>query len=174
MNHPLDEEQRPAGSLVPSAAVAMATLAFFVPYALSRSTTPTPDHPRIMSWYKGLRQPWFKPPDVVIPLAWSGIETGLAVSAYRLLRQPSAPHRDRALALLAANVVGIGSWSRLFFGARNLPASTAASAALGVAAAAYLNEVRKVDGPSTVASSPLLAWVCFATLLTGAIWRKNR
>ncbi len=29
MNHALDEEQRPAGSLVPSAAVALATLAFF-------------------------------------------------------------------------------------------------------------------------------------------------
>jgi translocator protein len=161
-------------AVAPLAAAAFAALAFLIPFALSRSTTPTPDHPRVLLWYRALRQPSFKPPDVVIPLAWTGIETGLAVSAYRLLREPRSTHRDRALLWWATNVVGIGAWSRLFFGARNLPASTAASAALGVAAACYLNEVRKVDVPSTTASAPLLLWVGFATVLTAAIWRKNR
>ena len=169
-----DRTMPTSGMVAPVAAAALASLAYLVPYALSRSTTPTPDHPRVMLWYKTLRLPWFKPPDVVIPVAWTVIETGLAFSAFRLLRKPGSVHRNRSLAWLAGNVIGIGSWSRLFFGSRNLPASTVASAALGVAAATYVKEVSKVDGPATAASAPLLLWVCFATVLTGAIWRINR
>ena len=155
-------------------AIAIASSAFVVPYALSRSTTPSPDHPRVFLWYRLLDQPWFKPPDLAIPLAWSGIEGCLAFAAFRLLRKPASAARNRALALLAGNVVGIGAWSRLFFGARNLPAATVAAAALGVGAATYVHEARKVDRPAANAGVPLVAWVAFATVLTAAIWRRNR
>ncbi len=166
-------DPRPAG-LPPAAAASIATAAYLVPYALSRSTSPSPDHPRVFVWYRLLRKPRFQPPDVSIPIAWLAIETGLAFAGYRLLRQPSSPARDRALALLAGNVVGIGGWSRLFFGGRSLPASTIAAGALGVAAAAYVNEARKADAPAAAASVPLVGWVAFATVLTAAIWRRNR
>ncbi|MBC7436123.1 MAG: tryptophan-rich sensory protein, partial [Bdellovibrionales bacterium] len=109
--------------------VLLALGAYVLPFVLSRSTSPTPDHPRIFVWYRALRQPAFKPPDIVIPLAWTAIETGLAVAAYRLLQKPSSPERTRSLAWLAGNVAAIGGWSRLFFGSRNLPASTFAAAA---------------------------------------------
>lgn len=169
----MDEQVKSSG-LRPLAAAAVASAAYFVPYALSRSTSPSPDHPRVFFWYRLLRQPSIKPPDIAFPLAWLGIETGLAYAAYRLLRRPSAPPRNRALALLAGNVIGIGGWSRLFFGGRNLPVSTLAAAGLAGTGAAYVNAARKADGPAAVASVPLVVWVCFATLLTGAIWQKNR
>ena len=160
--------------LPPVIAGSLASAAYVVPYLLSRSTTPTPDHPKVSLWYRSLRQPSIKPPDVLIPIAWIAIETGLAFAGYRLLRARPSSVRSRALALLAGNVVGIGAWSRLFFGGRNLPASTIAAAALGVGAAAYVHEARKVDRPAAAASVPLVAWVCFATVLTAAIWRRNR
>ena len=160
--------------LAPLPAATVAAAAYVVPYLLSRSTTPSPDHPRVFLWYRLLKQPAFKPPDVAIPIAWFAIESGLAFAAYRLLRKASTSARNRALALLTGNVIGIGAWSRLFFGGRNLPASTAASAALLATSAAYVKEVSKVDKPATVASVPLVAWVCFATVLTAAIWRRNR
>ena len=155
-------------------AAALASAAYVVPFLLSRSTTPTPNHPRVFFWYRTLREPAIQPPDAAFPISWIAIESGLAYSAFRLLRKAASPARTRALALLAVNVFGIGAWSRLFFGGRDLPASTVAAAALAVTSAAYVNEARKVDRPAAVAGVPLVAWVCFATVLTAAIWRKNR
>ena len=154
--------------------LAISSAAFVLPFLLSRSTSPSPDHPRVLLWYRLLRQPKFKPPDVAIPLAWTAIEAALAVAAYRLLRRPAAPGRNRALAWLAGNVVGIGAWSRLFFGSRNLPASTLGAAALVATGVAYVAESREADRTAAVAGVPFVAWVAFATVLTAAIWRKNR
>ncbi len=158
----------------PLVSAAIAATAYLVPYAISRSTTPSPDHPKVFAWYRLLRQPAIKPPDIAFPLAWLGIETGLAYAAYRLLRRPASALRTRALGLLAGNVIGIGGWSRLFFGGRNLPVSTVAAGALALAGTTYVHEARKIDKPAAAASAPLVVWVCFATVLTAAIWNKNR
>ncbi len=169
-----DDHDRTDGGLHPAIAATIASGAYVVPYLLSRSTTPSPDHPRVFFWYRWLRQPSIKPPDAAFPIAWVAIESGLAFAGYRLLVARPSALRTRALALLAGNVVGIGGWSRLFFGGRNLPASTVAAAGLLATGALYVNEVRKVDRPAAAASVPLVAWVCFATVLTAAIWRRNR
>ena len=155
-------------------ALALASAAWLVPLLLSRSTSPSPDHPRVLLWYKTLRQPPWKPPDVAVPLAWLGIETCLAAAAYRLLRRPGSPARNAGLGWLAASVAGIGGWSRLFFGQRNLPVSTVAAAGLLGTSAAYVATVRKEDPAAAAAGLPLVAWVAFATVLTAAIWRRNR
>ena len=125
-------------------------------------------------WYRLLRQPDFKPPDAAIPIAWSVIDSALAVGAYRLLRRPDSAARNRALAWWALNVGLIGGWSGLFFGRRNLPASTAVAAAMVGTGAAYVVQARAVDRPAAAAGVPFVAWVAFATVLTAAIWRRNR
>ena len=157
-----------------SAAAALSLTAFALPYAISRSTSPTPDHPRVLLWYRFLRKPAIQPPDIAIPLAWTALESGLAVAAYRLLRKPPSPARTRALVWWAATVVGIGGWSRLFFGGRSLPVSTAAATALLAVGAGYTLAARKVDVPAAAAGVPLTAWVAFATVLTAALWHRNR
>ena len=163
-----------AGTVPGAVAVSLASLAYVVPFVMSYSTTPTPNHPQIMTWYQSLRQPKFKPPDVAIPIAWTLIETGLAVAAYRLLRKPPSTHRTASLALLSGNVVAIGGWSRLFFGRQNLPASTVAAAAMVATGAAYVSAARPADPAAAAAGTPFVAWVAFATVLTAAIWRRNR
>ena len=169
----IDGPTKPVG-LPRLIAVVLAAGAYGLPFLLSRSTSPTPDHPRVWVWYRLLRQPKFKPPDIVIPIAWTLIETGLAAAAYRLMRKPSTSHRNTSLALLAGNVAAIGGWSRLFFGGRNLPASTIAAAAMIGTGVAYVAEARKTDQVAAAAGVPLIAWVAFATVLTAAIWRRNR
>ncbi len=164
----------PARPMSRTAAAVLASGVYLVPFALSRSTTPTPGHPTVSAWYYSLRQPAFKPPDVVIPLAWGGLQTGLAVAAYRLLRSPSSPARTRALGWLTGNVFAIGGWSRLFFGGRNLPGSTVAAATMIATGSAYVAEARSVDKVAAAAGVPFMAWVGFATVLTAAIWRLNR
>ena len=111
-----------------TAAAAIASSAFVVPLALSLSSTPSPNHPGTFLWYRSLREPWFKPPDALIPLAWTGIEAALAVAGYRLLRAAPGSARSRALAVWGWNIFMIGGWSRLFFKRHNLGVSTVAAA----------------------------------------------
>ncbi len=126
-----------------------------------------------MLWYRSLREPSFKPPDWLFPVAWSGIEAALAVAGYRLLRAtPSAP-RSKALALWGWNVVNIGAWSRLFFKRHNLGVSTVAAAGLFASSVALVNEARKVDKTAARAALPLAGWVGFATVLTATLWHLN-
>jgi tryptophan-rich sensory protein len=126
-----------------------------------------------MAWYLSLREPDFKPPDWLFPIAWTGIECGLAMAAYRLLRVAPSAQRAKALALLGWNVFMIGGWSRLFFKHRNLPASTLAAASLVVSSAAFVRAAKPVDRPASRAGLPLVGWVAFATVLTATIWSLN-
>lgn len=158
----------------PRLATAIASSAVLVPIALSASSSPSPNHPRIMAWYLTLRQPWFKPPDWLIPLAWTGIESALASAAYRLVRARPTPARSRALGLLGWNILMIGGWSRLFFKRQNLALSTAAAATMIGTGAAFVQQAKRVDGSAARAGMPFVAWVSFATVLTGTIWALNR
>ncbi len=165
------------GSAIPVPAGVSAVLAsgaFLVPLALSASSTPSPNHPRILAWYSSLRKPWFKPPDWVIPVAWFGIEGSLATAGYRLLRSPDSAARRNALGWLSWNVFMIGAWSRLFFKRRNLALSTAAAATMIATGIEFSREATRADPVAARAGLPLVAWVSFATLLTAAIWQLNR
>lgn len=155
-------------------ALALASATWLVPAVMSRSTTPSPNHPRILLWYQTLRKPPWKPPDIAIPLAWTAIETCLAAATYRLLRRPGSPARNTSLGWLAVNVASIGGWSWLFFGKRNLAASTVAAAGLLGTGVAYVAAVREEDPVAAAEGLPLVAWVAFATVLTASIWRLNR
>lgn len=125
-------------------------------------------------WFRLLHKPAFQPPDAAIPLAWGAIDSALAIGAYRLLRRPATPERSRALGWWALNVALIGGWSGVFFGRRNLPASTVLAATMVATGAAYVVQSRKVDQPAALSGVPYVAWVAFATVLTAALWRRNR
>ena len=156
-----------------AAAAAIASCAFTVPLALSLSSTPSPNHPRTMLWYLTLREPAFKPPDWLFPVAWTAIEAGLATAAYRLLRAAPSAARSKALALWGWNVFMIGGWSRLFFKRHNLGVSTVAAAALVATSVAFVNKAKQVDESASRAGLPLVGWVAFATVLTATIWHLN-
>lgn len=156
------------------AAAAIAASAFAVPLALSLSSTPSPNHPRTMLWYLSLREPPFKPPDWLFPVAWTAIEAALANAAYRLLRAAPSPDRTKALALWGWNVFMIGGWSRLFFKRHQLAVSSVAAASLVATSVAFVRQAKRVDTTAARAGIPLVGWVAFATVLTTAIWHLNR
>lgn len=162
------------GRLRRGLATAIASGAFVVPLAISWSSAPAPNHPRILVWYKTLREPRFKPPDWAFPAVWTGVEAALFVNAYRLLRAAPSCARNRALAWWSWNVLMIGGWNRLFFKGHNLAISTIASASLVATSSALVIEAKKVDNTASRAAIPLLATVSFATVLTASIWALNR
>lgn len=160
--------------LPPLAAAALASTALLFPVAAGWAFGP--QHPRSAVWYATLRKPGWKPPDPVIPAAWTLIDTGLAFATWRVLRAPAAvgAEREQALAWLALNVALIGGWSAVFFGARRLPASLLVAAAMVGTGAAAVRAVGRVDRDAGRAVLPYVAWVGFATVLTGALWWLNR
>lgn len=164
----------PVATMSAPLAATLASAAMVLPSLMSVGSSPSLNHPRIMLWYRTLRQPWFKPPDIAIPLAWTAIEAALATSTYRLLRAPASPAKNQALGWMAFNVAMIGGWSRFFFKHRNLSVSTAAAAVMVVSGAALAAQANKVDKPAAAATLPFVAWVAFATVLTASIWRLNR
>lgn len=155
-------------------ALATAAAAFVVPWALSASSTPSPDHAATYRWYRSLRKPWFKPKDSAIPLVWIALEAALAFSAYRLIRSKPSPERTRALSWWSANIAMIGLWSRLFFKRHQLGASTAAAAAMVVGGVEYVRQAQRVDKVAARVAVPYIAWLSFATVLAATIWSLNR
>lgn len=160
--------------MAPAVAAAVASCSLAIPLAMSLSSVPSPNHPLTLLWYKALREPRFKPPDWAFPVAWTAIELSLARAAYRLLRAPPSAARRNAIGLWGANILMIGGWSQLFFKRRNLGASTVAAAGLVATSVAFVVESKKVDKSAARAGIPLVAWVAFATVLTGTIWQLNR
>jgi len=156
----------------PASAAAVAASALLWPALAGQRWGPQRLLPGV--WYWLLRKPRFQPPNIAMPVAWTLIDSGLTVAAYRLLRKPASGPRNRALGLLALNVALIGGWSAIFFGRRDLPGSTALAAAMVGTGAAYVHQARQVDTPAAAAGLPFVAWVAFATVLTAALWQKNR
>lgn len=167
--HSADEQH---GALPRALAAALVSSALLWPAAAGRRWGPQ----RLIAgvWYRLLRNPPFQPPDAVIPVAWTLIDTALSIGGCRLLRNPASPARNRALGWWVLNVALIGGWSGIFFGRRNLPASTVVAAAMVGTGAAYVAEASRVDKPAAAAGLPYVGWVAFATLLTAALWRRKR
>lgn len=155
---------------VPAAALASAALIWPALSAMRWG----PHRPKTGAWYLQLRKPSFMPPSVTVPLAWGVINSGLAAGAYRLLRRPPTPQRGNAVRWWALNVVLVGVWNGIFFGRRNLPVSTVVAAAMVGTGVAYIAKAQKVDHPAAGTGVAYVAWLCFATTLTAALWRHNR
>lgn len=140
---------------------------------VGRRNAPDPSHPAIRRWYRRLDKPGFTPPDAAFGAVWPVLETGLAFGGYRLLRRQPSPARNVAVGLWLLNTAMVGGWTQLFFRGKRLGASTAASGAMVVTAAAYVAAAAKVDRPAAAVAMPFVAWLGFATLLTERIWRAN-
>jgi len=136
-------------------------------------SSPTPDHPRTRRWYRGLEKPGFTPPPPAYAVAWTGIQAGLAVGGYRLLRRSPSPRRTLALALWAVNQAAIAGWSEVFFGHRAPGAGTLVAGAMIGTSVGYVASAAREDEVAAAAGVPLVAWVSFATLLAEEIWRRN-
>jgi benzodiazapine receptor len=132
-----------------------------------------PQQPRTALWYARLRKPDYTPPGPVIGATWGVLETLLAATGYRLLRQPESPPRAKALAAWACSLIGLAAFPFLFFGQKRLGQSTVASAAMLAAATGTALNARHVDKTAAAMTVPLLAWVAFATILSGDLYRRN-
>jgi tryptophan-rich sensory protein len=132
-----------------------------------------PQQPRAALWYAGLRKPNYTPPGPLIGAVWSVLDILLCITGYRLLRGRPSPVRTIALTCWAADLAGLAGFPATFFGARSLGPSTAVSTGLFASASATAATAVHVDPVAAAASTPLVLWTAFATLLSEELWRRN-
>ena len=129
--------------------------------------------PPARDWYDNLDKPAATPPDFVFGIVWPAIEAALAFSGFRLLSRRSSRRRNGALAFLGFNIASIPTYTKLFFGDRNLKAASADSLALLVTAWGYVAATWRTDRTAAIAGLPLALWVTFANYLQGEMLRRN-
>ncbi len=133
-----------------------------------------PQQPRAGLWYLRLRKPSYTPPGPAIGATWGVLEILLVVTGYRLLRDKPSRRRTVALSGWALTLVGLAGFPFLFFRERRLGSSTLAAGAMLASAATTAIAARKIDAPAAGLTTPLIAWVAFATILSEELRRKNR
>jgi translocator protein len=130
--------------------------------------------PQIPGWYAGLKKPWFNPPNLAFPIAWTTLFALMAFGLWRILRAVDAG-KPRKLAILTflTQLLFNAGWSFAFFGAQSPAAGLFVIAGLVLSVLAMILAFRKVDPLAANLQIPYLCWVSFASILNIAIWRLN-
>ncbi len=124
-----------------------------------------------MPWYGAiLKKPWFNPPNLAFPIAWTLLYTFMAFSFWRILRLP-AETTGRGQAIFAFLLqLGLNMlWSFLFFYKQDPVLALLEVTCLLTAIIFMILSFRPVDKLSYYLMWPYAAWVSFATVLNLAI-----
>jgi tryptophan-rich sensory protein len=125
------------------------------------------------TWYQDLAKPPFNPPDWVFAPVWTTLFVLMSVAAWRVWRQGGFAHARVEMTAYFGQLALNPLWSVVFFGFRTpgwafleifllLPAIVLTAILFG-----------RRDRPAGWLFLPYVAWVAFATVLNGAIWRLN-
>lgn len=129
-------------------------------------------------WYRRLSKPAFQPPAAVFPIVWTALYADVAISSAATIDALNADmrHIDAAAfeRALAANLILNGAWTWVFFKAHRTGAATVTAAALAASSADLVRRAAPASSTAAAALLPYAGWCGFATLLSAAIWRRNR
>ncbi len=124
-----------------------------------------------MPWYGAiLKKPWFNPPNLAFPIAWTTLYTFMAFSFWRILRLPAGTQgRGQAIIAFLAQLGFNVLWSFLFFYKQD-PATALLDVVCLLTAIIYMiMRFKSVDKLSYYLMWPYAAWVSFASILNLAI-----
>ncbi|HUS47839.1 MAG TPA: TspO/MBR family protein [Phycisphaerae bacterium] len=124
-------------------------------------------------WYQALAKPSFTPPGWVFGPVWTILYASMGVAAWMVWRKAGLAGGAIALTLFAVQLVFNGAWSVLFFGLHNVAAAFVDIVLLWLAIAATLVAFWRISTPAGALMLPYLAWVSFAAVLNGVLWRMN-
>lgn len=126
------------------------------------------------SWYRRINLPQWLPPDAVFAPVWTVLYGLMGYSASRVFRSAtsggwSSGPIQMALFHYALNI----SWAPVFFGMKRLRVGHGINLALVGTLLAIIPQFFKVDRASGLLLLPYLAWLMFATALSGTICKLN-
>lgn len=130
------------------------------------------------AWYEGLDKPSWQPPSAAFPLVWTplyGVIAGTSASVIRTLEDRGEHRRAAAYRRsLGVNLALNAGWSVLFWRGRRLGVTTAEAALLAAGSTDLARRAREAGDGHGAALAPYAVWCTFATVLSGAIARRNR
>jgi translocator protein len=124
-------------------------------------------------WYAALNKPAWNPPDWIFGPVWTALYTMMAVAAWLVWRRGGFAGQGRPLGLFLAQLALNALWTPLFFGLRQPGVAFAEILLLWVAILATLLAFWPVSRAAAWLLAPYLAWVSFAAVLNGTLWRLN-
>lgn len=129
--------------------------------------------PNLAPWYESLRKPWFNPPNLAFPIAWSILFAMMAVALWRVVLLSSGEQRRGALIAFAVQLMFNIGWSFAFFGAQWPLLGLIEIVPFWAAIVWTIVRFRPIDGVAAALLYPYLAWVSFAAVLNAAILILN-
>jgi len=124
-------------------------------------------------WYDALKKPTWNPPGWIFGPIWTVLYAMMAVAAWLVWRRGGFTVHRRPLALFLAQLVLNALWTPLFFGLRLPGVAFVEIVLLWLAILATLVAFRPVSRAAAWLLVPYLAWVSFAAVLNGTLWRLN-
>ncbi|MDA3913889.1 TspO/MBR family protein [Oleiagrimonas sp.] len=121
-------------------------------------------------WYAALQQPFFTPPNLVFPIAWTLLYLTMAFAAWRVWLRVGL---DVAMGLWGAQLVANAAWSWIVFGRHALGWGLIDIVLLLVLIVVTMVAFFRRDRGAGWLMLPYLAWVGFATVLNAALWHLN-
>jgi tryptophan-rich sensory protein len=126
------------------------------------------------SWYAGIAKPSWNPPGWIFGPVWSALYLAMAVAAWLVFRSAGSLGKAAVpLRLFAGQLTLNGLWSWVFFGWELPGWAFAEILLLWAAILATMLAFFRVSKPAGWLMAPYLAWVGFAAVLNGTIWRMN-
>lgn len=124
------------------------------------------------TFYAQLARPSWAPPGGVFAPVWTLLYTLMAVAAWLVWREGGKRTRI-PLALFVIQLAANALWSWLFFGWHRGALAFAEVLVLLLLIAATLAAFWRVRALAGILLVPYLAWVAFASALTGSVWLAN-
>lgn len=125
------------------------------------------------TWYATIAKPSFNPPNWIFGPVWTALYIAIAFAGWRVWRLGGFAANRLALILWGLQLAVNLAWSFLFFGAKEIGIAFAEILvlfSLVLVTGCFLWRADRVAG---LLFLPYAAWVAFASLLNGAIWRLN-
>ena len=124
------------------------------------------------NWYQGLKKSPLSPPRWVIPIAWSILYVCIGVSIVIYLQTTGLVYTNGLLFWIIQMVSNL-VWSPLFFSKKMLRAAFVDIIVMWVSILFTILEFQTINMTAAYLLYPYLAWVSFATYLSGYIMVNN-
>ena len=128
----------------------------------------------VVDWYPTLMKPSWNPPSWVFGPVWTTLYVMMGIAAWLVWKDRGWSGARLALTLFVAQLALNAAWSVLFFGMRRPGWAFAEILVLLAAILVTLGLFWGIRRAAGLLLVPYAAWVAFASILNGAIWRLNR
>lgn len=128
----------------------------------------------VREWYPALAKPPITPPGWLFGPVWTALYLIMGYAAWRVWRKAGFGGAPAALGLFGIQLALNLAWSYLFFGRHWIETAFVEILVLLAAIVATAAAFARTDRVAAWLMAPYIAWVAFASVLTGWIWVLNR